>query len=120
VGAEEERREREDEDQAGKDEADAANETAAHAAKAPSAVDRQLSGSRPGQQVRRGDRVLELLGVDPFVLLDAEPAKEGDMRWRSSEADAAESRPLARDGDERDLVARARTVSIGGAGDGVA
>ena len=59
----------------------------------------------PRQQVGGRDPVLELLGVEPVAPLDAQPAQERDVRWGSSEADAAETQPLERDGAR---AARAR------------
>jgi hypothetical protein len=48
--------------------------------------------------------VLELLGVDPVVFLDAETAKKANVRRWSAETNAAKSRPLASNRGEGDLA----------------
>ena len=64
----EQRGEREDQCEARNDERDATDDRAGAAAHSSGAVDRELRRRRAGQQVARGDRVLELLGGQPTLL----------------------------------------------------
>jgi hypothetical protein len=64
-------------------------------AEPPRAVDRQLRGRRPGQQVHRGDRVFELAIVEPAAARDAEFPQQRDVRRRAAESDAPDASPLA-------------------------
>ena len=61
---------------AGNDEGDAADQRARRSAHAARTEDRELRRCRPGQQVARGDRVLELLGVEPAAVVDDQPAEQ--------------------------------------------
>jgi len=90
--------ESENEDEAGEHEREPAHQRARRAAEPPRAVDRELRRRRPGQQVARRDRVLELDRRQPPPALDAEVAEERDVRRRAAEADAPEPPPLAQDG----------------------
>ena len=67
---------------------------------APGAVDGQLGRCRAGEEVRRGDGVLELLRLDPLPFLDAQATEQGDVGGRSPEPDAPETEPLLADGAE--------------------
>jgi len=59
--------------------------------------DRELRGSRSGQQIRRGDRPLELLFGQPLALHNTKLAKQRDVCGRATEADATDPAPFARD-----------------------
>ena len=93
-GRKEERRERNDQQQPRHDERQPADERANPAAQPPRAIDRKLRRGRPRQQVAGGNRVLEVLPVQPASADDTELAKEGDMRRWATEADAADTPPL--------------------------
>ena len=69
----------------------------------PRAVDRELRRGRPRQQVRGGDRPLELLLVS-HPPRHAQRAQQRDVRRRAAEADAADPAPLARDLRQRGLA----------------
>ena len=91
---EEQRGQREDDDQAGHDERDSAEQRADPAADLPGAEDRQLGGGRAGQQIARGDGVFELALGQPFPALHTQLAQQRDMRGWPAEADAADPAPL--------------------------
>ena len=58
----------------------------------------------PGQQVARGDRVLELPGVQPPLVVHAQLAQQRDVRGRAAEPDAADPPPLPQHGAQAGLV----------------
>ena len=98
---EEQRRQREDHDQPGHDEARAADQGASDAADPPGAEDRQLSRGGARQQAGRRDAVLELAGRQPAALLHAQLPQQRDVRGRAAEPDTADPAPLARDRAQR-------------------
>jgi hypothetical protein len=101
---EEQRGEREDRDEPRPDEADAADERPEPAAQPPRAEDGELRRSRAGEEVARGDRVLEVARREPAAPLDAQLPEQRDVRRRPPEADAPDSTPLARDREEPRLL----------------
>src|SRR5215475_161824 len=96
-GAKEQDRQRQDNDQSGDDERGTPDQRPRPAAQPPGAEDRELGGCRAGQQVAGRDRVLELLGVQPFAALHAQVAQQPDVRRRAAEPDAADPPPLPQD-----------------------
>jgi hypothetical protein len=98
---EEQPREREDQHEAGQDEAKAPDDGSPGAAQPPGAVDRQLRGCRPGQDVGCCDRPLELVVGQPFPPRYAQLTEQRDMRGRAAEPDAPDAAPLPRDGAYR-------------------
>ena len=98
---EEEGGERQDEDEPGEDERRAADESPCAAAKPPGAVDGQLGGRRAGEEVARGDGVLELLGAQPAALVHAEAAKERDVGRGATEARHPDAAPFGGDHPQR-------------------
>ena len=100
VAGQEDRRQRQDEHQSGDDEAQPAEDGADRPAQPPRAVDGQLRRCRAGEEVRGGDGVFELLGLDPLSLLDAHAAEQGDVGRGTPEPDATETEPLLPDGAE--------------------
>src|SRR5262249_24211993 len=108
---EEERREGDDRQQPGKDERKPADDGADATAQPPGAEDRELSRRGPREEVAGGDRVLELGCRQPVVPLDAEPAKQRDVRGRAAEARAPDARPLAEDHGERGWTNRPTVTS---------
>ena len=95
-GGEEQRRQREDHDQAGDDEAEPADERAGDAAQPPRAEDRQLGRRRAGQQVasRRSRPRTRSSSSQPRRSTHS-VAQQRDVRRRAAEADAADAPPLA-------------------------
>jgi hypothetical protein len=93
----EQRRQRQDNNQAGDDEAHAADDGADRTGQSPRTKDRELRRCRPRQQRRRRDPVLELGLGQPRVLLDAQPAQQRNVRRRPAEAGDADAAPFARD-----------------------
>jgi len=73
------------------------SKSATPAGQTPRAEDRKLCRSRSWQQVRRRDRILELLGGQPAAPLYAEVAQQRHVRRRTAEADATDPRPLPHD-----------------------
>jgi hypothetical protein len=104
---EEQRGEGKDDRKAGSDETDAACDGAYRAPEAPRAEDGQLRRRRTREQVGGGDGILELFGVDPLPLIDAQAAQECDMRRWTAETDATQAKPLGDDGAQRNLGRRA-------------
>ena len=100
----EEHRQGQDHDQARHDERGPAGQRARAAADPPGAEDRQLGGGGPREQVARGDRVLELPGVQPPLVVHAQLAQQRDVRGRAAEPDAADPPPLPQHGAQAGLV----------------
>jgi len=66
----------------------------------------------PGRRFVVADGILELLGRDPPLLIDAHPAQQCDMgRW-AAESDAAQAAPLSGDGPERHPRFRAESLVV--------
>ena len=107
---EEHRGQPEDEREPGHDEAEPSDQRASRTSDPPGREDRELRRRRARQQVRRGDAILELVTVDPLVLVHAHAAKQRDVRRRSPEADATEPRPAVRDGAERNALRHASSA----------
>ena len=105
-GAQEERRQRDDQDEAGKDEAEPADQRTGEAARPPGRVDRELRRGRPGEEVGGGEPVLELLRRHPPAALDDELPKQCDVRRWPTEPDDPDPSPRARDRSERGHVRR--------------
>ena len=97
---EEQHRETEDREQAGEDETETADDRTGGSAHGPRAVDRHLGRGRSGQQVRRGDAVLELVGGEPAPPRDADLAQHPHVRRRSAETEHTDAEPLACDDGE--------------------
>ena len=74
------------------------------------AVDRELRRGRPGQQIAGGDRILEVVRLEPAAPLDAQLPQQGDVRRRPAEADAADPAPLPRHRRQAHLPRRRRRV----------
>ncbi|MCU1675399.1 MAG: hypothetical protein JWM93_157, partial [Frankiales bacterium] len=92
----------EDQDQAGDDEREPADQRAGAAPEPVRAIDRELRRGRPRQQVDRGDRVLEVARGDPSAAVDAEVPEQRDVRRRPAEPDATDAPPFAGDGPQGD------------------
>src|SRR5918994_5316850 len=95
--AEEHDRKRQDRGESRKDEREAAHDGAHRPGDAPGTEDRQLGGGGAGQQVARGNGVLELVRCQPLLPVDAELAQQSDVRRRSTEARVTDSSPLRDD-----------------------
>ncbi len=98
--------EREDQDEPRDDEREPADDRAGRAAEPPRAVDRELGRGRAGEEVARGDRVLELDRREPAAPLDAEAAEERDVRRRPAEPDAPDPAPFRQHDRQRRRGAR--------------
>ena len=72
---------------------------------APGGVDGELGRGRAGEEVDRGEPVLERLWAHPAAALDDEIAEERDVRRRPAEADDSDSSPRTSYGAERGHVA---------------
>ncbi len=83
----------EDQREPGGDEAETAEQRSGRSAQPPRAVDRELRGGGPGQDVDRGERPLELIVAEPVLALHAQLAQQGDVSGWAAEADAARSAP---------------------------
>ena len=92
---EEQHRQREDENDRGKDESEPADDRAQRAADAIGAEDRELGRGGARQQAAGRVRILELVRVHPAPAVDHEAAKQRDVRRRPAESGHADARPLA-------------------------
>jgi len=72
------------------------DERTGDASDAPGAEDRELRRRGAGQQIGRGDAVLEVLGGEPLAMLDDQGPEQRDVRGRPAEADHPDATPLAR------------------------
>src|SRR5439155_19281581 len=90
---EKERRERHDQDEAGKDEREPADEGAPEAGGDARAEDRELSRGGTGEQACRRHRVLELAWREPMLALDHHLPQERRVRLRPADAARAEPPP---------------------------
>ena len=63
-------------------------------------MDRELSRCGAGEEVARGDRVLEVRRGQPASLRDAKLPQKRDVRGRAAETDAADPAPLAGDREQ--------------------
>ena len=100
----EQRGQREDADEAGDDEGQAAGQRAQPAADPPGAEDGQLGGGRTRQQVAGADGVLEFLRVQPPPAVHAQLAQQRDVRRRPAKAGTADAPPLAQHRGQAHLV----------------
>ena len=113
MAGQEHRRQGEDEDQPGNDEADPTYDGTGRPPQPPSAEDGQLRRRRTRQHVGGGNAILEFTGVDPPALFDAQTPEQGDVGGRTAEADTADSGPLPGDGGQRHPGCSRRAI-IGG------
>ena len=113
----EQRRQGEDGDEAGHDEADAADHRSHCASYPPCTEDRQLGRGGAGQEVGGRYSVFEFIGRQPASLVDAQCAEEGDVGGWPAKPDEPDATPLTHDSDERDANRdrrRARAQAIRG------
>ena len=78
------------------------------------AIDRKLVGAGPGNRFVAAIARSKLLVAWPLPIRHAEQAKQRDMRWRTTEADASDPSPLPRDlGKRRLRTARLHHAPMG-------
>ncbi len=103
--SEEERCECDDQDETRDDEGETSDDSRSRPASSPRRVDRELGRGWTGEEVDRGEAVLELVRSDPSASVDNEIPQERDVRGRSAEADDPDPPPRACDSFERGRAA---------------